>query len=127
VLEPDVLLPLVPGVPGLPDVPVSPVPEVPPVLEPVAPVPPMLPEVEPEVDDGGVEAVLLPGAVVSLLVVLDGVVLDVVEGVEDEEPDDAPVAVLPGCDLSQPATAAPAKARTATTGMSFFMTSPISV
>jgi hypothetical protein len=131
-LEPEVgLLLLVPDGLGLPEVPVSPVldePAVPLVPELVEPVAPMLPETEPEVEDGEVEAEeLLPGAVESLLllVVLDGVVLEVDDG-EDDVPDDAPVAALPGC-LSQPVTAAPAKARTATTGMSFFMTSPISV
>jgi hypothetical protein len=107
----------------VPEVPLAPallpVPEEP---EPVEPAPPALPEVEPAPDEA-----VLPGVVSLLLLeLLEGEVLDVVDGVVDE-PDDAPVDPLPECDLSQPVTAAPAKARTATTGMSFFMTSPISV
>jgi hypothetical protein len=121
-------LPLVPEA-GLPEVPLSPLDELAPLLPPVPevlPVPEPLIEAEelelPGVDGDDDEAEL--GEVLSLLLleVLDGaVVLAVLEGVLDELDDVLPV---PAC-LSQPATAAPARARTATTGMSFFMTSPI--
>jgi hypothetical protein len=83
----------------------------------------VLPDVLSDVDEpvlpGDVAAVLL-GVEVSLLLleVLDGgVVLAVLEGEVDELDEVEPV---PAC-LSQPVTAAPARARTATTGMSFFM------
>jgi len=123
-LEPVLPLPLVPDEAGLPVVPVSPVldvPAVPEVLEPEAPMPP---EAEPDVDEGELDEAVLPeldGSV--LLVLLEGEVLDVDDG-EVDELDDEPAAPVAAC-LSQPATAAPAKARTATTEMIFFMTSPM--
>jgi len=117
----EVVLPDVPD--GLPLVPESPVDEV-------------LGDVVVVVEEPGVVVVTLPEAFIEDEVELPGLdesVEVVVEGVDggvlavlgvvvvvvvDEE---APVPVC----LSQPVTAAPARARTATTGMSFFMTSPI--
>ena len=122
---------MLPGA-GLPLVPVSPVLDVPGevVVVDVEPgvVADTLPEafIEDEVALPGVVEAVLPGADASVEVVVEGVdggvlaVLGVVVVVVvvDE------VAPVPVC-LSQPVTAAPARARTATTGMSFFMTSPI--
>jgi hypothetical protein len=137
---PDVLLPVVLG---LPEVPVSPVPpeepDVPPELLPLEPDVPDEPEVpdEGELDDEeepGVlladpetDELLLPGVLdVSVLlpegvdVLLDGLELAVV--VEEGEVDELDeVLPLPEWFLSQPVTAAPARARAATTGMIFFM------
>src|SRR4051812_46499471 len=133
-LEPEVPLPLVPEEPGLPDVPVSPVLDEPPVAPvpdvplPEVPLPDAPPEVEPEADEGELDdELLLPGVDDVSLLLLDALegVLDVDDGVLDEVLPEAPEA--PECDLSQPVTAAPAKARTATTGMSFFMTSPMTI
>ena len=123
---------VLPGV-GLPLVPVSPVPDVPgEVVVVVVEVEPgvvadTLPEafIEDEVALPGVVEAVLPGADASVEVVVEGAdggvlaVLGVVVVVVVDE-----VAPVPVC-LSQPVTAAPARARTATTGMSFFMTSPI--
>ena len=104
---------------GLPEVPLSPVPEAPAVLpgggeEPAVP----------GVDDGELDEAVLPGVVVSVLVpgmVEDGGVVEAVEeGGVVVVVEVVDVVADPAC-LSQPAMAAPAKARTATTGMSFFM------
>lgn len=116
---------------GLPLVPVSPVADVlgEVVVVEVEPgvVAETLPEafIEDEVAPPGVVEAVLPGADESVEVVVgagDGVLavlgVVVVVVVVDE------VAPVPVC-LSQPVTAAPARARTATTGMSFFMTSPV--
>jgi hypothetical protein len=142
---PDVLLP---DVLGLPEVPVSPVPpeepEVPPVEPELLPLEPAVPPLEPDVPDEegeldddeepGVpladpetEELLLPG-VLDVSVPLPDVLLEglelavVVEDGEVEELDEVlPLPLLPEWFLSQPVTAAPARARAATTGMIFFM------
>jgi len=139
---PDVLLPVVLG---LPEVPVSPVPPGEPAVPPVEPelLEPEVPPLEPDAPDEGeldddeepgvlladpeTEELLLPGVLdVSVLlpegvdVLLDGLELAVV--VEEGEVDELDeVLPLPEWFLSQPVTAAPARARAATTGMIFFM------
>jgi hypothetical protein len=138
---------------AVPDVPVSllVVPEVPPEVPPAEVPPPMLvlpvvplaevlpevslPDVLPElplapgVTLSEVDELLLPGVVLlSLGDEVEADVLGVVDAVEEGDVVVLELLLVPFAPLparSQPVTVAVASARTATTGMIFFMTSPI--